>query len=58
AEWWRRKLDRNMARDRETTAHLAATGWTVLRFWEHTPAGEIATAVRTAVEREKRARKD
>ncbi|MCL6738379.1 very short patch repair endonuclease [Streptomyces neyagawaensis] len=34
-EWWRAKLDKNMARDRETTEHLQAEGWTVLRFWEH-----------------------
>ncbi|WP_405525390.1 very short patch repair endonuclease [Streptomyces canus] len=41
AEWWRAKLDKNMARDRETTEHLQAEGWTVLRYWEH----EIPTAV-------------
>ncbi|MFD5344460.1 very short patch repair endonuclease [Streptomyces anulatus] len=49
AQWWREKLDRNMARDRETTEHLAAAGWTVLRFWEHeTPEGAaelVAAAV-------------
>lgn len=56
AEWWRSKLDRNMARDRETTEHLLAAGWTVLRFWEHTPAEEIAATVRAAVDREKRDR--
>ncbi|MEV5336321.1 very short patch repair endonuclease [Streptomyces werraensis] len=53
AEWWRSKLDRNMARDRETTEHLLAAGWTVLRFWEHTPAEEIAATVRATVDREK-----
>lgn len=53
ADWWRNKLDRNMARDRETTEHLLATGWTVLRFWEHMPAEAVAAAVRTAVDREK-----
>ncbi|WP_437024091.1 very short patch repair endonuclease [Streptomyces sp. enrichment culture] len=56
AEWWRTKLDRNMARDRETTEHLLAAGWTVLRFWEHTPAGEVAATVRAAVAQEKRDR--
>lgn len=54
SEWWRKKLDRNMARDVETTAHLTAAGWTVLRFWEHVPAAEVAAAVRTAVDRETR----
>ncbi|MFH8472894.1 very short patch repair endonuclease [Streptomyces sp. NPDC018000] len=42
AEWWRQKLDRNMARDRETTAHLESGGWTVLRFWEHESAEDVA----------------
>ncbi|MEU9466456.1 very short patch repair endonuclease [Streptomyces avermitilis] len=56
ADWWRTKLDRNMARDRETTEHLLAAGWTVLRFWEHMPAQEVAAAVRAAVDREKQDR--
>ncbi|MDG9721653.1 MULTISPECIES: very short patch repair endonuclease [unclassified Streptomyces] len=51
AEWWRNKLDRNMARDRETTEHLTALGWTVLRFWEHEDPAEVATRVRAAVVR-------
>ncbi|WP_371616036.1 very short patch repair endonuclease [Streptomyces sp. NBC_00454] len=46
AEWWRTKLERNMARDRETSAHLEAAGWTVLRFWEHEEAATIANTVR------------
>ncbi|MEV6193541.1 very short patch repair endonuclease [Streptomyces sp. NPDC051920] len=50
AEWWRQKLDRNMARDLETTEHLVAQGWTVLRFWEHVPAEEVAAVVRAAVD--------
>ncbi|MFF4135241.1 very short patch repair endonuclease [Streptomyces mirabilis] len=50
AEWWRTKLDRNMARDRETTEHLTALGWMVLRFWEHETPAEVAVRVRAAVE--------
>ncbi|WP_405440363.1 very short patch repair endonuclease [Streptomyces avidinii] len=45
AEWWRAKLDKNMSRDRETTAHLEATGWTVLRFWEHQTPEEVARSI-------------
>ncbi|MER7698477.1 very short patch repair endonuclease [Streptomyces sp. NPDC096095] len=56
AQWWREKLDRNMARDRETTEHLAAAGWTVLRFWEHEAPDGAAELVVAAVERERRAR--
>ncbi|MEB8337893.1 very short patch repair endonuclease [Streptomyces endophyticus] len=51
AEWWREKLDRNMARDRETTEHLRAMGWEVLRFWEHESPPDVARRVSAAVER-------
>jgi DNA mismatch endonuclease (patch repair protein) len=35
AEFWQAKIERNVERDREVTEHLAASGWQVLRFWEH-----------------------
>lgn len=50
AEWWRKKLDRNMARDRETTEHLTAAGWMVLRFWEHEAPEEVAVRVGATVQ--------
>jgi DNA mismatch endonuclease (patch repair protein) len=49
AEWWRSKLDRNMARDRETTDHLRSAGWTVLRFWEHESAEDVARRITAIV---------
>jgi DNA mismatch endonuclease (patch repair protein) len=49
AEWWRTKLDKNMARDVETTEHLRAAGWTVLRFWEHEPSDACAHTIADAV---------
>ncbi|WP_433894545.1 very short patch repair endonuclease [Streptomyces sp. CA-111067] len=51
AEWWRQKLDRNMARDAETTEHLTETDWEVLRFWEHEAPDDVALRVAAAVER-------
>ncbi|MFE2039499.1 very short patch repair endonuclease [Streptomyces sp. NPDC059477] len=51
AQWWRDKLDRNMARDRETTEHLIDGGWVVLRFWEHEDPEEVAVRVAAVVER-------
>ncbi|MFC4035747.1 very short patch repair endonuclease [Streptomyces polygonati] len=54
AEWWRAKLDRNMARDLETTEHLRAAGTTVLRFWEHETAEEVARSVGDAVRAQQR----
>ncbi|MFK4089340.1 very short patch repair endonuclease [Kribbella sp. NPDC020789] len=34
-EWWAEKLRKNIERDKDTDARLAAAGWTVLRIWEH-----------------------
>ncbi|MFF1404605.1 very short patch repair endonuclease [Streptomyces sp. NPDC058294] len=60
ARWWRQKLDRNIARDVETTEHLVAAGWEVLRFWEHEAPDAVASRIvetvrrrRAAVERER-----
>jgi DNA mismatch endonuclease (patch repair protein) len=33
--WWARKLEGNVARDRETDERLREQRWTVIRFWEH-----------------------
>lgn len=49
AEWWRAKLDKNMARDVETTEHLRTEGWTVLRYWEHEVPDAVAEKVKYAV---------
>ncbi|MEV3858543.1 very short patch repair endonuclease [Streptomyces sp. NPDC050095] len=48
ADWWRTKLAKNMARDRETTVHLEEYGWTVLRFWEHEDPVGVARAIADA----------
>ena len=41
--WWAEKLARNVARDADTDDHLARTGWTVVRIWEHeTVANAVA----------------
>lgn len=34
AEFWDRKIRRNIERDREVEQQLRALGWTVLRFWD------------------------
>ncbi len=33
--WWRKKLLRNVARDRDTDSRLHGMGWVVVRVWEH-----------------------
>lgn len=44
-EWWRTKLERNVARDRETDKILATAGWTVVRIWEHENPTDAAKRV-------------
>lgn len=34
-DYWQAKARRNVERDRETDALLAAAGWMVVRVWEH-----------------------
>ncbi|MEJ1195843.1 MULTISPECIES: very short patch repair endonuclease [unclassified Streptomyces] len=49
AEWWRAKLERNIARDAETSQHLTEEGWTVMRFWEHEPVQDVARRIADTV---------
>ena len=34
-DWWKAKLDANVARDRRSDASLEALGWAVVHVWEH-----------------------
>lgn len=49
ADWWRAKLERNVMRNQETTEHLSALGWVVLRFWEHEAPDAVAARVHDVV---------
>lgn len=49
AHYWTAKLARNVERDRATDAALEASGWTVLRIWEHEDVAEAADRVARAV---------
>jgi len=35
ANFWKRKISGNVARDKKVTRELRRTGWLVFRFWEH-----------------------
>ena len=35
ARWWRDKIETNRRRDRDTDQKLKASGWSVIRVWEH-----------------------
>lgn len=47
--YWLRKIATNRARDLETTERLQAAGWTVLRYWEHAVAKEVAASIAQSV---------
>src|SRR4051794_31637565 len=49
ATYWLQKLQRNVARDADTTSRLEDAGWTVLRFWEHEDPIEVASEVAVTV---------
>lgn len=51
SDWWRWKIERNQARDRDTDRELAEHGWHVLRLWEHVDALEAADLVADAYRR-------
>ena len=48
-DYWRPKLDRNVARDRLVDQLLVDEGWLVIRAWEHEPPDEIAKRVAGAI---------
>lgn len=48
-EWWRRKLEGTVRRDRTTDSALARLGWRVVRVWEHEDPGAAADRIAAAV---------
>jgi DNA mismatch endonuclease, patch repair protein len=50
SEWWRRKLDKNVARDADTDEHLRRSGWVVIRVWEHETAQGALDRIEAALE--------
>lgn len=50
AEYWEKKILRNMVRDDEINKKLESLGWTVLRFWEKDINKNIEACVKTVDE--------
>lgn len=46
-DYWTDIWNRAALRDDEVSTSLRNAGWTVLRFWEHEPAPEIADQIQT-----------
>jgi DNA mismatch endonuclease (patch repair protein) len=49
ADYWREKIETNRARDRDTDRRLAASGWRVIRVWEHEDPVAAADLIEAAV---------
>jgi DNA mismatch endonuclease (patch repair protein) len=49
ADWWRAKLEKNRARDRETDERLQAAGWLSIRVWEHEDPEAAAETIAAAI---------
>jgi DNA mismatch endonuclease (patch repair protein) len=47
--FWRDKILGNQVRDAETDSALAASGWKVVRVWEHETGAEAADRVEAVV---------
>lgn len=48
-EWWRKKLENTVARDLRIERELSASGWVVLRVWEHECPADAAKMVHERV---------
>lgn len=53
-DFWRRKLDRNVERDRRVDTALVIAGWRVMRFWEHVPPVDAAAEILSALQESRR----
>ena len=54
SRWWRRKIEANVSRDRNTDERLSKAGWRVLRIWEHESPDTAAVRVRRALSSRRR----
>lgn len=54
-DFWMKKIEGNVKRDKEVTRKLVKTGWSVLRFWEHEVRSKTEQVGKKIIEeREKR----
>ena len=44
-DWWREKLDANVARDQKKDEALRRLGWLVLHVWEHESVADAADRI-------------
>lgn len=53
ADFWRKKIETNQARDTDTDARLREQGWQVIRVWEHDPSPDAARRIARLVMKSK-----
>lgn len=56
ADFWLKKISRNIERDKEVNEYLTSQGWTVLRFWSQQVKKDldgVVAVIREAVEKAK-----
>jgi DNA mismatch endonuclease (patch repair protein) len=51
AEFWRKKIETNRERDRDTDQRLGDAGWEVIRVWEHEDPAPAASRIERIVRR-------
>lgn len=51
AEFWRRKIETNIARDADTNRRLERLGWHVVRVWAHEDPAQAAERIARLVEK-------
>jgi DNA mismatch endonuclease, patch repair protein len=50
SHFWRKKIEKNRARDRRNFAKLRRMGWRVVRIWQHELEADAAARVRRIVD--------
>lgn len=46
-EFWHKKIERNIQRDKEVNEYLISSGWTVIRFWSAEIKKNIETVIKS-----------
>ena len=49
-DYWIKKIERNIERDKENSVRLKNMGYSVLRFWEHEINGDIISCITKIIE--------
>src|SRR5438132_14325574 len=49
SDYWKKKIARNVERDREAERRLQALGWTILRFWDFEVENDLERCVNEVV---------